>query len=71
MPYLQSFNRFRRTQRLSVLQRTLPDAGPWVTGASEKYVVSDPIFDERRNRKADGDRKTIILDLNETDDSDR
>jgi len=38
----------------------------WVTGASEKYVVSDPIFDEEEIEKADRDRKTIILDLNET-----
>lgn len=30
------------------------DLGNW---ASEKYVVSEPIFNE------DGDRKTIILDL--------
>ena len=46
----------------------MQDLGNW---ASEKYVVSDPIFDEEEIEKADGDRKTIILDLNETDDSDR
>jgi len=50
------------------LQRTLPHAGPELGG--EKYVVSDPIFDEEEIEKADGDRKTI-LDLNETDDSER
>jgi len=37
------------------------DLGNW---ASEKYVVSDPIFDEE---EAAGDtRKTILLDLDET-----
>ena len=46
----------------------MQDLGNW---ASEKYVVSDPIFDEEEIEKADGDRKTIILDLNETDDSER
>jgi endogenous inhibitor of DNA gyrase (YacG/DUF329 family) len=34
------------------------DLGNW---ASEKYVVSDPIFDEQEN--SEGDRKSIILDL--------
>jgi len=46
----------------------MQDLGNW---ASEKYVVSDPIFDEEEIETADGDRKTIILDLNETDDSER
>jgi endogenous inhibitor of DNA gyrase (YacG/DUF329 family) len=40
------------------------DLGAW---ASEKYVVSDPIFDE--DQLADGRRKTIFLDLPERDDS--
>jgi len=44
------------------------DLGNW---ASEKYVVSDPVFDEEEIEKAAGERKTIILDLNETDDSER
>ncbi len=44
------------------------DLGNW---ASEKYVVSDPVFDEEEIEKAEGERKTIILDLNETDDSER
>jgi endogenous inhibitor of DNA gyrase (YacG/DUF329 family) len=34
------------------------DLGNW---ASEKYVVSDPIFDEEAI--VQGERKTIILDL--------
>jgi hypothetical protein len=34
------------------------DLGNW---ASEKYVVSDPIFDEEE--MIEGERKTIILDL--------
>lgn len=34
------------------------DLGNW---ASEKYVVSDPIFDEETPQ----DRKTIILDLDD------
>lgn len=42
------------------------DLGNW---ASEKYVVSDPIFDEEEFENAEESRKTIILDLNETDDS--
>ena len=44
------------------------DLGNW---ASEKYVVSDPVFDEDENEKADDTRKTIILDLNEPHDSDQ
>jgi uncharacterized protein len=43
----------------------MQDLGNW---SSEKYVVSDPIFDEEELEKAEG-RKTIILDLNETDDT--
>ncbi len=42
------------------------DLGNW---SSEKYVVSNPIFDEKELEKAEEDRKTIILDLNETDDT--
>jgi uncharacterized protein len=42
------------------------DLGNW---ASEKYVVSDPIFDEEELEKPEENRKTIILDLNETDDA--
>lgn len=49
------------------------DLGNW---ASEKYVVSDPIFDEG-DRKAvnneedivEGERKTIVLDLDNTNDT--
>jgi uncharacterized protein len=37
------------------------DLGNW---ASERYVVSDAIFDEKET--PDGDRKTIILDLDES-----
>jgi endogenous inhibitor of DNA gyrase (YacG/DUF329 family) len=40
------------------------DLGNW---ASEKYVVSDPIFSEDEMEE-DG-RKTIILDLHESDDA--
>jgi len=36
------------------------DLGNW---SSEKYVVSDPIFDEEELEKAEEGRKTIILDL--------
>ena len=39
------------------------DLGNW---AREKYVVSDPIFDEEGT--PDGDRQTIILDLDESHD---
>lgn len=46
----------------------MQDLGNW---SSEKYVVSDPIFDEEEREKTDSDRKTIILDLSETDDSER
>ena len=42
------------------------DLGNWAT---EKYVVSDPIFDEEELEKPEENRKTIILDLNETDDA--
>jgi endogenous inhibitor of DNA gyrase (YacG/DUF329 family) len=44
------------------------DLGNW---ASEKYVVSDPIFDEEELEQPEENRKTIILDLNETDDTER
>jgi len=37
------------------------DLGNW---ASEKYVVSDPIFDEEETPQRD--RKTIILDLDDS-----
>jgi len=40
------------------------DLGNW---ASEKYVVSDPIFDEAEI--AGGDHKTIVLDLDNPNDS--
>ena len=40
------------------------DLGNW---ASEKYVVSDPIFDEEEI--IDSDRKTIVLDLDKPNDS--
>jgi uncharacterized protein len=39
------------------------DLGNW---ASEKYVVSDPIFDQEE--PAEGERKTILLDVDKTDD---
>ena len=37
------------------------DLGNW---ASEKYVVSDPMFDEEETSASD--RKTIILDLDDS-----
>lgn len=37
------------------------DLGNW---ASEKYVVSDPMFDEKETSASD--RKTIILDLDDS-----
>jgi len=40
------------------------DLGAW---AAEKYVVSEPIFDEEELEE--GGRKTVILDLPERDDS--
>jgi len=40
------------------------DLGNW---ASEKYVVSEPIFDEEE--QSESGRKTIILDLDKTHDS--
>ena len=40
------------------------DLGNW---ASEKYVVSDPIFDEEESEG--GKRKTMLLDLDEPNDS--
>ena len=42
----------------------MQDLGNW---ASEKYVVTDPIFDEEE--AAEGDRKTILLDLDKPDDN--
>jgi uncharacterized protein len=48
------------------------DLGNW---SSEKYVVSDPIFDEEELEKVEQSRRTIIFDLNEeqsdTDDTER
>ncbi|HLK03794.1 MAG TPA: DNA gyrase inhibitor YacG [Candidatus Acidoferrum sp.] len=46
----------------------MQDLGNW---SSEKYVVSDPIFDEEDLEKVEESRKTIILDLNEDDDTKR
>lgn len=42
----------------------MQDLGNW---ASEKYVVSDPIFDEEE--ATEGERKTILLDLDKADDN--
>jgi uncharacterized protein len=42
----------------------LRDLGNW---ASEKYVVSDPIFSE--DEMENSGRKTIILDLHDSDDA--
>jgi endogenous inhibitor of DNA gyrase (YacG/DUF329 family) len=42
------------------------DLGNWAT---EKYKVSEPIFDENEEEFPDPSRKTIILDLDETDES--
>jgi hypothetical protein len=44
----------------------MQDLGNW---SSEKYVVSDPIFDEKELERGEEGRKTIILDLNGTDDT--
>lgn len=41
----------------------IQDLGNW---ASEKYVVSDPIFDEEE--AAEGERKSILLNLDNPDD---
>lgn len=41
----------------------MQDLGNW---ASEKYVVSDPMFDEEE--PAGGARKTILLDFDKPDD---
>ncbi len=41
----------------------MADLGAW---ASEKYVVSDPIFDEEEI--LEGERKTVILDLDDAHD---
>jgi len=40
------------------------DLGAW---ASEKYVVSEPVFDEEE--LTEGTPKTVILDLPERDDT--
>jgi uncharacterized protein len=40
------------------------DLGNWAT---EKYVVSEPIFNEDDSEA--GDRKTIILDLDDSNDA--
>lgn len=42
----------------------MQDLGNW---ASEKYVVSDPIFDEQE--ATEGERKTILLELDKADDN--
>lgn len=42
------------------------DLGNW---SSEKYIVSDPIFDEEELGQGNEGRKTIILDLNGSDDT--
>jgi hypothetical protein len=42
----------------------LLDLGAW---ASEKYVVSEPVFDEEE--LAEGKRKEIILDLDDSHDT--
>jgi len=42
------------------------DLGNWAT---EKYVVSDPIFDEEEVNE--GERKTVILDVDDENDSSR
>jgi endogenous inhibitor of DNA gyrase (YacG/DUF329 family) len=42
------------------------DLGNWAT---EKYVVSDPVFDEEEI--AEGKRKTIILELENPNDNER
>jgi endogenous inhibitor of DNA gyrase (YacG/DUF329 family) len=44
----------------------LRDLGNW---ASEKYVVSDPIFSE--DEMEEGGRKTIILDLPDPNETER
>lgn len=41
----------------------MQDLGNW---SSEKYVVSDPVFDEEE--ATEGERKTILLDLDKPDD---
>jgi uncharacterized protein len=41
----------------------MQDLGNW---ASEKYVVSDPVFDEEE--ATEGERKTILLDIDKPDD---
>ena len=55
-------------ERAASLQGAAPQAerGNW---ASEKYVVSDPIFDEEELDEPR--RKTIVLDLDEKNDNER
>lgn len=59
-----------RTQTDSEVHKDFPfcsercrmqDLGNW---ASEKYVVSEPIFDEEET--VEGERKTILLDLDKS-----
>jgi len=42
----------------------MQDLGNW---ASEKYVVSDPVFDEED--AVESERKTSMLDLDKSDDN--
>lgn len=42
----------------------MQDLGNW---ASEKYVVTDPIFDEEE--ATEGNREAILLDLDKPDDN--
>ena len=42
------------------------DLGNW---ASEKYVVSEPIFDEEE--VVDGERKTVLMDPGKHDDTEQ
>ena len=44
------------------------DLGNW---SSEKYVVSDPTFDEQEPEKEKGNPETVILELHKTDDIQR
>jgi len=52
MPYLQSFNRFDVHKDFPFCSENAAGCRTWVTGPSEKYVVSDPIFDEEEIEKA-------------------
>ena len=42
----------------------MQDLGNW---SSEKYAVSEPIFDEEES--GEGERKTILLDLDKANDN--